>query len=93
MCSSAFEIIILLRSSAVQAAKEIYDIITQTKDNQALYLAHREFQKDPLVKNEKKKNKKQSVMGVHGNSAVDVDLQPFSSLPRLLLHKIALICH
>lgn len=54
LCSSA-EIIILLRSSAVQAAKEIYGIITQPKDNQALCLEHTEFQKVPSLKKEKKK--------------------------------------
>lgn len=34
------EIIVLLRSAAVQVAKQIYDIITQTKDKRALYLGH-----------------------------------------------------
>lgn len=34
------EIIVLLRSAAVQVAKQIYDIITQTKYKWALYLGH-----------------------------------------------------
>lgn len=34
------EIIVLLRSAALQATKQIYDIITQTKDKHALHLEH-----------------------------------------------------
>lgn len=51
------EIIVLLRSAAVQVAEQIYDIITQTKDKRALYLGHTYMlSKGPLsgLPNEKK---------------------------------------
>lgn len=51
------EIIVLLRSVAVQAAKQIYDIITQTKDKQALHLEHtNRLSKGPGGLQIKKKN-------------------------------------
>lgn len=43
------EIIIVLRSVALEAAKQIHDIITQTKDKRALHLEHaNRFSKGPL---------------------------------------------
>lgn len=55
------EITVLLRSAALQAAKHIYDIITQTKDKQALCLEHaNRLSKGPFgglqIKKKKKKN-------------------------------------
>lgn len=80
------EIIVLLRSVAVQAAKQIYDIITQTKDKQALHLEHtNRLSKGPGGLQIKKK---ESIKRVHGNRAVETDLQLFSGFPTLLLQKI-----
>ena len=52
------EIIVLLRSAAVQVAKQIYDIITQTKDKRALYRGHTYMlSKGPLTGLQNKKEK------------------------------------
>lgn len=52
------EITVLLRSAALQAAKHIYDIITQTKDKQALCLEHaNRLSKGPFGRLQIKKKK------------------------------------
>lgn len=74
------EIIVLLRSAAVQVAEQIYDIITQTKDKRALYLGHTYMlSKGPLsgLPNEKKDFKR-----VHGNRAVETNIQLFCFLQK-----------